>query len=109
MACSLVEQHIESAVRDAFGDKAMHALKRVDRIAAKQGGENAAANYRLLGKRALIAVGVVFVGVQVVTSIAGLVISRASEERRVERIVRRVLAEERAQLAAAEEVPCEAE
>ena len=59
-------------------------------------------NYKLLGKRALIALGVVIVSVEVITSVVGFVASRKSEEQRIEKVVRRVLEEER-QKAEAEE------
>ena len=98
MGCSLFEHQLESAMRDAIGETGIRVIKGVDKIASKQGGENAIHNYQLLGKRALIVLGAVFVGVQVVSSVAGFVISRRSEERRIERVVRRVLEEERQQV-----------
>lgn len=95
MTNPLIEQHIENVVHDAIGDTAMNVVKRVSALAAKQGGQTSIENYQLLGKRALIAIGVAIVAVQVVTSVAGLKISRKMEEKRIEETVRRVLAEER--------------
>ena len=93
MGCSLFEHQLEGAMRDAIGETGIRVIKGVDKIASRQGGENAIHNYQLLGKRALIVFGAVFVGVQVVSS----VIARRNEERRIERVVRRVLEEERQQ------------
>ena len=95
MINSLVENQIKSMVRDTFGDKAVRIVKRIDKIAAKQGGSNAVENYRLLGKRALIVVGATVIVVQATASIIGLIVARRSEAQRVEKIVRRVLEEER--------------
>lgn len=94
MTKSFVERQIEDAVQGMFDDKAVRFMKGVSEMAAKQGGASTAENYRLLGKRALIALGGAVVAVQVTTSLVGLLASRKSEEKRVERIVRRILAEE---------------
>ena len=94
-ADSIIERQVESAVQDMFDDKAVRVMKGISRVAAKQGGESALHNYQLLGKRALIAVGVVVVAVQLTTSVVGFVMSRKNEEKRIEQIVRRVLEEER--------------
>ena len=95
MVNSLVESQIEKAVKDAVGDNAVKILRSVSKIAAKQGGDSAIENYQLLGKRALIGVGVALVAVNTVTSVVGLVVSRRNEEKRIERIVYRILEEER--------------
>ena len=95
MASSLIERQVENAVQDMFDDKAVRIVKSVSRMAARQGGESTIQNYQLLGKRALIVLGVVVVAVQVTTSAVGFVVSRRSEEQRIERVVRRVLEEER--------------
>ena len=91
MTSSFMERQIESMV----GDKAARIMRHINRLAAKQGGETAIENYRLLGKRAFVVLCVAFATVQIATSAVGFVISRKSEEQRVERIVRRVLEEER--------------
>lgn len=91
-----VEHFIEQAVANAVGNKAGKIMRGVNALAAKQGGENAIQNYQLLGKRALIAVGVAFVVVQVVTAVGTTIASRKREEQRIEQTVRRVLDEERA-------------
>lgn len=95
MASSLIERQIENAVQDMFDDKAVRIMKVISKMASKQGGESALENYQLLGKRALIVLGVVIVAVQATTSIVGFVRSRKNEEQRIERVVRRVLEEER--------------
>ena len=95
MTGSLIERQVENAVQDMFDDKAVRIVKGVSRMAAKQGGESILQNYQLLGKRALIVLGAVIVTVQVTTSVVGFVMSRRSEEQRIERVVRRVLEEER--------------
>ena len=95
MASSLIERQMENAVQDLLDDKAVRIVKGVRKMAAKQGGETTIENYQLLGKRTLIALGAIVVTVQVATSVIGFVASRKSEEQRVERIVRRVLEEER--------------
>ena len=102
MSNSFVERQVENAVQDMFDDKAVRIVKGVSKIAAKQGGESTLQNYQLLGKRALIVLGVVIITVQVSTSVASFIMSRKNEEKRVEQIVRRVLEEER-QKAEAEE------
>ncbi|MBQ9068801.1 MAG: hypothetical protein IJ131_07040 [Eggerthellaceae bacterium] len=93
---SLVEYQLENALRNVIGDKAGFVMKRVSKLAAKQGGATTLENYKLLGKRALIALGVTVVAVQAVTSLVGMAVSKRNEEQRVERVVRRVLEEERA-------------
>ena len=95
MTSSFVERQVESAVQDLFDDKAVRLVKGVNRIAAKQGGGTIIENYQLLGKRALVVLGAVVVTVQVATSVIGFAVSRRSEEKRIEQIVRRVMEEER--------------
>ncbi len=95
MVGALIERQVESAVQDMFDDRAVRFVRRLSKMAAKQGGESTIQNYQLLGKRALIVLGVAVVAVEVATSIVGFVISRKSEEQRIERVVRRVLEEER--------------
>ena len=95
MVGALIERQVESAVQDMFDDRAVRFVRRLSKMAAKQGGESTIQNYQLLGKRALIVLGVAVVVVEVATSIVGFVISRKSEEQRIERVVRRVLEEER--------------
>lgn len=102
MSRSFVERQIESAVQDAVGEKAVRVVKGVSKIAARQGGETMLQNYQLLGKRTLIALGVVIIAAQLTSSVVGFVVSRKSEEQRIERIVRRVIAEEREEQEAAE-------
>ncbi len=91
MGGSILERQVESAVQDMFDDRAVRFIKSIRRFAAKQGGESAIQNYQLLGKRVLIVVGVVIVAVQGVS----FIISRRNESKRIERVVRRVLEEER--------------
>lgn len=95
MVNSILERQIESAVQEAVGEKGIQAIRKVGKIAAMQGGESTVANFQLLGKRVLIALGITLVAVQATTSVVGLVLSRRSEKKRVERIVRQVLEEER--------------
>lgn len=95
MVNSLIERQMESAVREMLDDRAVRFFKGLRKIASRQGGESTMHNYQLLGKRALIAAGITIITVQTVGSIVGFVISRKNEEKRVERIVRRVLEEER--------------
>ena len=95
MASTFIERQMENAVQDLLDDKAIRIVRGVRKMAAKQGGETTIENYQLLGKRTLIALGAVIVTVQITTSVIGFVASRKSEEQRVERIVRRVLEEER--------------
>ena len=64
-------------------------------VVAKQGGNSVIENYQLLAKRALIVAGVAIVSVQAVTSIVNFVVSRRIEEQRIERVVRRVIEEEK--------------
>ena len=95
MASTFIERQMENAVQDLLDDKAIRIVRGVRKMAAKQGGETTIENYQLLGKRTLIALGAVIVTVQITTSVIGFVASRKSEEQRVERIIRRVLEEER--------------
>ena len=94
MAGSLIERQVENAMWEMFDDKAARFMRVVSRLAAKQGGASTAENYQLLGKRVLIVAGVVVVVVQVTTSVVSFVASRKSEEQRMERVARRVFAEE---------------
>ena len=95
MITSIVEQQVQNAAQELLDDKTVKILKGVRKLASKQGGENAIENYQLLGKRTLIVLGVTIVAVQAVASVVGFVVSRKSEEQRIERIVRRVIEEER--------------
>jgi len=95
MAGSYIERQMESAVEDMMNDKAVQVVKAISKLASKQGGESVIENYQLLGKRALIVAGVAIVSVQVVSAAVNFVVSRRSEEQRIEKVVRRVLAEER--------------
>ena len=95
MITSIVEQQVQNAAQELLDDKTVKILKGVRRLASKQGGENAIENYQLLGKRTLIVLGVTIVAVQAVASVVGFVVSRKSEEQRIERIVRRAIEEER--------------
>lgn len=97
MAGSLIKRNIKAML----GAKAVRALKGFGELAAKQGGETIIDNYRLLGKRAVITVGVALVAVQVATFAIGTAISRKTEEQRIERVVKRVLEEERQKQGAA--------
>lgn len=90
-----IQDAVQATVQDAVGDKAIQVIQGVSRIASKQGGETAIQNYKLLGKRALIVAGIAIVAVQVVAWAGGTIVSRKMEEQRVEKIVRRILEEER--------------
>ena len=95
MVNAIMEQQIENAVHDAIGEKAVQIMRGVSKVASKQGGETSLENYQLLGKRALIVVGVVLVTVQLATWVGKLTVSRRMEEKRIEQTVRRILEEER--------------
>ncbi|MCR5583542.1 MAG: hypothetical protein K6F70_08085 [Eggerthellaceae bacterium] len=97
MSYSIIERRVEDAVQNLVGDKALRVVNGVERIAAKQGGETSIDNYRLLGKRALIVAGAVAIVVPVAVATVAITVSRKAEERRIERVVRRVLEEERQQ------------
>ena len=90
-----IEQQVKHAVRGLLDEKTAKALDGIGKIAAKQGGATTIENYKLLGKRALIVLGVAVVAVQATASVVGLVMSRKTEEQRIEKVVRRVLEEER--------------
>lgn len=97
MAYAIIERQVEKVVKDTVGEAAIKVMKGVSWLASKQGGATTAENYRLLGKRVLIIGGITLVTAQMVTSIVNIKMARKLEEQRVERIVRRVLAEERQQ------------
>lgn len=90
----IIERQVQRAVREAFGDKGVRFLKGIRKAAARQGGENAVQNYQLLGKRTLVTAVIAVVAVQAVASTVGYVISRRNEDRRIEKIARRILEEE---------------
>ena len=94
MVNEIVERQIESAVHDAVGEKAVQIMRFIGKFASKQGGDSAIENYQLLGKRALIVAGVAIIAIEATTSVVGLVISRKSDEQRMEKIARRVYEEE---------------
>jgi hypothetical protein len=104
MASNVIERQakraISNAIEGVIEDKAVDVVKGINRIAAKQGGDSLIDNYRLLGKRALVTLGVVMTAVQVASSIVSYVVARRNEEQRIEKIVRRVLEEERQREAA---------
>ena len=85
MINSIIEQQVQNAAQELLDDKTIKILKGVRRIASKQGGETAIENYQLLGKRTLIALGITIVAVQAVSSAVGFVVSRKSEEQRIEK------------------------
>lgn len=95
LAHSLFERQMENALQSVFDDKAARIMKSIRKMASKQGGESTLENYQLLGKRALITFGVVIITVEIATSVIGFIASRKSEEQRIERVVRRMLEEER--------------
>ena len=95
-----IKNAVQNALHEAFGDDAAQIAQTVNELAERQGGRNIAENYQLLGKRALIVAGVAIVGIQAVVWVGRTVIARRAEAKRVERIVRRVLEEERAKQAA---------
>ena len=95
MVSSVIERQVENAMEDLLDDKAVRVVKGISKMASKQGGDSTLENYQLLGKRAIIVLGAAIVAVQVATSAVGFIASRKSEEQRIERIVRRVLEEER--------------
>lgn len=99
MAGSLIKRHVKAVL----GTKAIRALKNVGELAAKQGGESTIENYKMLGKRAIVVAGVAVVALQVATFAIGTAISRKSEEQRIERVVHRVLEEERQKQEAAQQ------
>ena len=86
-----IERQMENALQNRFDDKVVRFVKGISRIAARQGGATTMENYQLLAKRALFVLGGVALTVQVIS----YVVSRRSEEQRIERVVRRVLEEER--------------
>lgn len=92
---AMVESQIEKTIREYMGDDALRVLQSVGKVAAKQGGASTLENYQLLGKRALIALGAALAVASIATSIGGLVLSRVSEKKRVEKLVRQILEEER--------------
>ena len=89
------ESKIESALRFALGDKTVSIMESINELAARQGGASIAENYQLLGKRALIVFGVVVIVVQATSSTISYIIARRSEDKRIEKIVRGILEEER--------------
>ena len=91
MANFLMERLMENALQDKINNSLVRIVKSVNKMADQQGGGSAVENYQLLGKRVIIVLGVGAVVVQVV----GYVVSRRREDQRIERIVRRVLEEER--------------
>ena len=91
MTGSYIERQVERSLREALGEKAAGLMRGVSSLAAKQGGGSTLENYQLLGKRVLFVLGVAAVAAQAI----GFVIARKSEEQRIERVVRRVLEEER--------------
>ena len=95
MTNTFIERQLENSLKGVLGNRAVRVVRAISKMAAKQGGESAIENYQMLGKRALVVVGVIAVAVQVTASTVGYVISRRREEQRIEQIVHRVLEEER--------------
>lgn len=91
-----IEGAIQNALHETFGDDAIQIVQRVNKIAERQGGKNLVENYQILGKRVLIVAGVAVVGISAVSWIGRTIIARRLEAARVEKIVRRILEEERA-------------
>ena len=93
---AIVEQQIKNTVEGTLGPKAMQALRGIGKLAARQGGESTLENYQLLGKRALVVGGIAVAVVQTGILIGGIALTRRSEKHRIEKTVRKILAEERA-------------
>jgi len=104
MASSFIERQMENAMRNMFDEKGARLVRFVSKIAAKQGGETAIENYQLLGKRVLTTVGIAVVVVEATVSAIGFIVSRKSEQQRMERVARRVFEEERLKAEAGTEV-----
>ena len=97
---AIIERKVEDLVSDVFDETTARVMKGVNKLASLQGGETMVENYKLLGKRTLIVIGGVIVVANLATTIVGHYLSRKNEEKRVEKIVRRVLDEEREKEAA---------
>ena len=98
MVSKIVEHGIENAVDELFDDKTARIVKTVGKAAVKKAGEKitekGVQSTLQVGRKALIALGAVVVTVQVATTVIGLVVLHKAQDRRTERIVRRVLEEE---------------
>lgn len=95
MVSTIVERQIENAVDDLLDDKTARIVKGVAKIAKAQGSDTHIHNMLLLGKRTLIIAGGVIIAAQIATTAIGLVALHKTQEKRIERTVRKVLAEER--------------
>ena len=98
MVSKIVEHGIENAVDELFDDKTAHIVKTVGKVAVKKAGEKITEKgiqgTLQVGKKALIVLGAVIVTAQVATTAVGLVLLHKAQDKRTERIVRKVLEEE---------------
>jgi len=91
MENTLIERQMENALVKTFRN-AVSLAKSVGRMA---GGEQFLQNFQLPSKRTLVVAGVTIIAVQAAASVIGTMISRKCEEKRMERVVYRILEEER--------------
>lgn len=79
------QQEAVRAIGRAWGPKAARAAKRVERLAARQGGATVRENYELLAKRSLKVALVAAAGIAVGAVVGGIALSRAVAARTAQR------------------------
>ena len=98
----MVKACIKNQVKKARGEKAIGVIKQVGELATTQNDGSTVDNLLSFGKRALVVTVVAVVATQVVVAAVGTVVAHKAEEKRVEKIVRRILEEERQEQEAAQ-------
>ena len=95
MVSKLVEHGIENAVDNLLDDKTARIVKDVGKMAVKHVGKTTNQSPLSLGRKALAVLGGVIVTVQVATAVTTIIVLRKTEDKRIEKVVRKVLEEER--------------
>ena len=94
MVGKLVEHGIENAVDNLLDDKTARIVKTVGKAAVKQAGKSIKENNHLIGKKTLVVAGAAIVVAQAAATAIGLVVLHKAQEKRMERVVRKVVREE---------------
>ena len=94
MVSKIVEHGLENAVDNLLDDKTARVVKSVGKVAIKQAGKSIKENNHLISKKTLAVAGTVILIAQVATTAIGLAVLHKAQEKRMERVVRKVVREE---------------
>ena len=96
-AAAFAQRETVKAIGRAWGPKAARVAKRIERLAARQGGATMRENYELLARRSAGIALAAAAGIAVGAVAGGIAISRAVAVRSAERVGRKRLADKAAE------------